>query len=162
MRLTRARQKVLSLAYLNIRDMNEHTFIFQHTQCLRQCIVQSDLGVFSLDCSYSHPSVAYQSSSSVEISVNRGVSSNLETDGNQLVPGQENMVDDAFSSNLHSSKAACPACDQSQAYFSLFGFRCGQYSLLTVVQLQTNHHKNREINSYDFAFNALGQFSCIC
>jgi len=34
---TRAGQHVLSLSYLNKREMDEHTFIFQHNHCLCQC-----------------------------------------------------------------------------------------------------------------------------
>ena len=43
---TKAGQKVLSLTYLNKREMDEHTFIFQHNHLLCQCTVYSDLRVF--------------------------------------------------------------------------------------------------------------------
>ena len=49
------------------------------------------------DCPFNHSSAADLSSSSVKnLCPRRCFFSNLETDGNHLVPGQENMVDDAF------------------------------------------------------------------
>jgi cytochrome c biogenesis factor len=42
-RYTRGVQKVLSLTYLYIRQINEYTFTFQHSHHLCQCIVYNDL-----------------------------------------------------------------------------------------------------------------------
>ena len=43
---TRGGQKVLSLTYLNKREMTENTIIFQHNHRLFQCTAYSDLEVF--------------------------------------------------------------------------------------------------------------------
>ena len=43
---TRAVQEVLSLTYLNKREKDEHTFIFEHNRRLCQYIIYSDLGIF--------------------------------------------------------------------------------------------------------------------
>jgi len=39
-------QKVLSLTYINKRELGENTFIIQHNHCLCKSTMYSDLGVF--------------------------------------------------------------------------------------------------------------------
>jgi len=44
----RGGQEVLSLTYLNEREIDEHSFIFKHNHRLCQCTIYSDLRVFAL------------------------------------------------------------------------------------------------------------------
>ena len=87
---------------------------------------------------FNHSSAADLSSSSVENLCPRRCFSNLETDGNHLVPGQENMVDDALNYCSLSNMRPVSRCIvvQKQGYMS---------QLSSALLFNNNNNNNKQI-----------------